>query len=152
VDAITIIVALAAAAIGAGLGYILKRQSAAVHNRLAEESAAETRATAEAEKKTVLLEGKEEAIRILATAEEDARQLRLEVGAQERRLRQKEENLDRKTDEFENRQRRLQQREDEIETRVRDLERMRIEQLNEIERTAALTRDEARSLLLQRVE
>src|SRR5918911_4750494 len=107
----TLIVALVAGvAIGAGLGYTLKRRSGIDQRRLAEEHAAETRASADAEKKAVLLEAKEEAIRILANAEEDARQLRLEVGAHERRLRQKEENLDRKTDEIEMRQRRLQQR------------------------------------------
>ena len=147
-----IIVALVAAALGVGLGYTLKRQSLAGLSRLAEEQAAETRASAEADKKAIVLEAKEQAIRILATAEEDARQLRLEVGGHERRLRQKEETLDRKTEELETRQRRVQQREDESETRAHDLERLRVEQINAIERVAALTRDEARSLLLQRVE
>ena len=149
----TLIVALVAGvAIGAGLGYTLKRRSGIDQRRLAEETAAETRAAADAEKKAVLLEAKEEAIRILATAEEDARQLRLEIHAQERRLRQKEENLDRKVEENENRQRRLQQREEESEARIRDIERLRLEQVAAIERVAALTRDEARNLLLQRVE
>jgi ribonucrease Y len=150
---IFIIVALVAGgAIGAGLGYTLKRRAGIDQRRLAEETAAETRASADAEKKAVLLEAKEEAIRILARAEEDARQQRIELQAQERRLRQKEENLDRKTDENENRQRRLQQREEETEARVREIERLRLEQVAAIERLAALTRDEARSVLLQRVE
>jgi len=117
-----------------------------------EDNAAEMRASAEAEKKALLLEAKAEAIRILGSAEEDARQLRLEVGAQERRLRQKEENLDRKTEELETRQRRLQVREEEADVRVREVERLRVEQIAAIERVAALTRDEARNLLLQRVE
>jgi len=150
-----IIVALVAVALGVGLGYfILKSQSKSGQMRLAavEESAAETRAAAEAEKKTVLLEAKEEAIRTLAKAEDDARQVLLEVGAQERRLRQKEESLDRKTDEIENRQRRLQQREEDAEGRLREIELLRTEQVLAIERVAALTRDEARSVLLQRVE
>ena len=122
VDMMTIIVALVAVAIGVGLGYfILQRQSIGGQRRLAEveDNAAETRASAEAEKKAILLEAKEEAIRVLGSAEEDARQLRLEVGAQERRLRQKEENLDRKTDELETRQRRLQLREEEADVHHR---------------------------------
>src|ERR671934_2410833 len=148
----TVIIALVAGAIGAGLGYTLKRRSGIDQRRLAEENAAEMRAAADAEKKAILLEAKEEAIRILATAEEDARQLRIEIQAQERRLRQKEENLDRKVEENENRQRRLQQREEESEARIRDIERLRLEQVSAIERVAALTREEARNLLLQRVE
>jgi ribonucrease Y len=153
VDVITIIVALVAGvAIGVGLGYTLKRYATAEQRRLAEESALETRLSADAEKKAIVLEAKEDAIRILATAEEDARQLRIEVQAQERRLRQKEENLDRKIEEGEHRQRRLQQREEETESRLREVERLRTEQVAAIERVAALTRDEARNLLLQRVE
>src|ERR1051326_1001908 len=127
----TIIVALVAVVIGVGLGYyFLKWQSTNSQRRLAEvesgatETAAELRASAEAEKKAVVLEAKEEAIRILANAEEDARQLRLEVGAQERRLRQKEENLDRKSEELEARQHRLQQREEDAETRDRKSTRL----------------------------
>ena len=51
-DVMTLIVALVAGgAIGAGLGYTLKRRSMTDQRRLAEETAAETRANADAEKK-----------------------------------------------------------------------------------------------------
>lgn len=156
---IVIIVALAAIAIGVGLGYTFKRQSthAIDQRRLSElaeveERAAEVRVNADAEKKAILLGAKEEAIRILATAEEQIREMRVEVQAQERRNRQKEETIDRKTDEIENRQRKLQAREEDTESRLREVERLRLEQVAAIERVAALTRDEARTLLLQRVE
>jgi ribonuclease Y len=158
---INIIVALAAIALGVGLGYIVtRRRPTTAQRRLAEaevqrevgESAAEARANAEAEKKAIVLEAKEEAIRILAVADEEARQLRGEVQAQERRNRQKEENLERKVEDIENRQRRLQQREEATDQRLREVETLRQEQVLAIERVAALTRDEARTLLLQRVE
>ena len=149
---IVTIVALAAIAIGVGLGYTLKRKSTSDQRQLAEESAAEIRANAEAERKAILLGAKEEAIRALAAAEDESRALRVEVQAQERRQRQKEENLDRKIEEIENRQRKVQHREEESEARVREVERLRLEQVAAIEQVAALTRDEARTLLLQRVE
>lgn len=146
------IVALAAIAIGFGLGYTRKGKSTSDLRQLAEESAAEIRASADAERKTILLGAKEEAIRALAAAEDEARALRVEVQAQERRQRQKEENLDRKIEELENRQRKLQHREEETEIRLHEVERLRLEQVSAIEQVAALTRDEARLLLLQRVE
>jgi ribonucrease Y len=149
---IVIIVALVAIAIGVGLGYTLKQKSVVDQRRLAEESAAETRLHADAEKKAILLEAKEEAVRALAAAEDEAREMRMEVQTQERRLRQKEENLDRKTEEIENRQRKLQHREEESELRLHEVERLRLEQVLAIEQVAALTRDEARNLVMQRVE
>lgn len=152
---IFIIVALVAAAVGAGLGYTVKRHSLAEGERrlaAAEEAANNARTDAEADRKSILLEAKETALRTLAAAEEDARQLRLEVQAHERRLRQKEESLDRKIDEIDQRQRRLQAREEATEQRQREVDLLRQEQVAAIERVAALTRDEARSLLLQRVE
>ena len=155
-DIVTIIiVALVVGAIGVGLGYTLKhRTTSSDQSQLAEATASadEIRSGAEAERKTILLEAKEEAIRMRAAAEDEARQIRLELQSQERRLHQKEENLDRKLEELEHRQRRLQNREEESESRLRDVERLRQEQVAAIERVAALTRDEARSLLLQRVE
>jgi len=152
VDLTVIIVALVALAVGLGLGYILKQRAAGNQRQLAEASATEIRADAEAEKKAILLEAKEEAIRTRATVEEEARQMRTELQSQERRLRQKEENLDRKTDELEQRQRKIQHREEESENRVREVEQLRRDQIAAIERVAALTRDEARTLLLQRVD
>ena len=85
----TFIVALVAVALGVGLGYFfLKWQSTTSQRRLAEaevgvrESAAETRASAEAEKKTILLEAKEEAIRNSgrAMAETGCHAVKLEGG------------------------------------------------------------------------
>ena len=152
-DVLTLlIVALVAIALGVGLGYILKQRATDKQQLLAEESAGEIRANADAEKKAILLEAKEEAIRTRAEAETEAREMRVEIQSQERRLRQKEENLDRKMEEIEVRQKRLQQREEDTDTRVREVEQLRRDQIAAIERVASLTRDEARTLLLQRVE
>jgi ribonuclease Y len=147
-----IIVALVAIAAGVGLGYILKQRTATAQRLRAEGSAVEIRASADAEKKAILLEAKEEAIRTRAAAEDEAREMRSELQSQDRRLRQKEENLDRKTEELEQRTRRVQQREEETDSRVREVEQLKRDQIAAIERVSALTRDEARTLLLQRVE
>jgi ribonuclease Y len=150
----TLVVALVvvAALVGVGLGYIVKRRHTVDQLRLAQESADQLRLKVEAEQKAILLEAKEEAIRIRSAAEGEARELRAEIQVQERRLRQKEENLDRKLEELETRQRRLQRREEEAEGRVRELEQLKQEQVAVIERVSALSREEARAILLQRVE
>ncbi len=149
----TLIVALVAgAAIGFGLGYIVKRRSVGDQLQLAQASAEQIRANAEAEQKAIVLHAKEEALRILSTAESEAREARSELQVLERRLHQKEENLDRKLEEIEQRQSRLQHREEETDNRARELEQLKLDQLAAIERISSLTREEARALLLQRVE
>ncbi len=149
---IVIIVALVTAAIGFGLGSSIKRRSADAQVELAQASAAQIRASAEADQKALLIQAKEESLRILSEAEAQSREQRAELQQQERRLHQKEENLERKSEEVEQRQRRLQEREEESERRAREIEQLKQEQFAAIERVAALTREEARTLLLQRVE
>ena len=139
-------------AVGAGSVFFMRQRSTGDQVRLAEQSAAEIRSNTEAEKKAILLEAKEEAIRTRAAAETEAREIRTELQSQDRRLRQKEENLDRKLDELEMRQRKVQQHEEETLAHSREVEQLREQQVAAIERVAALTRDEARTLLLQRVE
>jgi ribonuclease Y len=153
VDIITHILALIVGAlIGAGLAYSLKRANTEEIVQLARADAEQTRARAEAEQKALLLEAKDEVLRIRATAENDARERRAELQEQERRLHQKEENLERKLQELDNRGKRLQDREEAVEERVKEADQLRQEQVHALERVAALTRDEARTLLLQRVE
>jgi ribonucrease Y len=149
---ITLVVALVAIAIGVGLGYLLKKQNTADHLVAAQQSADHIRSQADAQQKAILLEAKEEAIRIRATAEDEAREIRAELQSQERRNRQKEEHLDRKLEEIDARQHQLTLREERLVGREAEIERLRGEQVAAIERVAALTRDEARSLLLQRIE
>ncbi len=148
----TIIVALVAVAVGFGLGYTVKRRAAGDQLALAQATAEQIRTSAEAEQKAILIQAKEEALRTLSRAESEARELRAELQVQERRLHQKEENFDRKLEELEQRQRRLQQREEGAEQRARELDQLKLEQLAVIERVSVLTREEARAVLLQRVE
>jgi ribonucrease Y len=149
---VIVVVALVAIAAGVGLGYSLKRRTGAAQLAEAQHGAEQLRARAQAEHKAVLLEAKEEAIRIRAQAENEAREMRAELQLQERRLRQKEENLDRKLDELDARQRQLQEREERTAAREAQIDQLRAQHLAAIERVAALTREEARSLLLQRIE
>src|SRR5207244_5403869 len=72
--------------------------------------------------------------------------------AEQQRLRNREEQLDRKGDAIENREQRLQGREQEIERKAGELDELRAGELKELERIARLSTDEARDQLLNRVE
>jgi ribonuclease Y len=147
-----LVVALVAIAAGAAVGYTLKKHTTADQLVAAQQTADQSRIDADAYQKSKRLEADEQALHIVADAENEAREARRELQSQERHLRQKEDNLDHKLEELDHRQRQLSQREERLIAREGEIDQLRAEQLGAIERVAALTRDEARSLLLQRVE
>ncbi|HXG35935.1 MAG TPA: Rnase Y domain-containing protein, partial [Dehalococcoidia bacterium] len=118
----------------------------------AERSAARILSEAESRQKEILLEAKEESLRLRNQAEAEIRERRNEVQRLERRLIQKEENLDRKLEALERRERNLATKEqdlDEAKSKLKELEEQRKQ---ELERISNLSVPEAKELLLQEVE
>lgn len=97
---VKIVIAVIALAIGALIGYIYRKNVGEKAIGSAEQKArnlildAENRS--ESMKKEAILEAKEEAHRLRSEAERDARERRAEIQRSERRLIQKEESMDRK--------------------------------------------------------
>jgi len=137
-------------------GYYMRRFIAESKIGTAEEEAAkildETVKEAEARKKEILLEGKDEVHRYRQEAEKDIRDRRRELDRIERRIIQKEEQLDKKTENVERKEHSLQDREKEIEKTQQDLQLVLTQQLKELERLSGLTSEEAKELLLHNVE
>jgi len=145
---------IVAAGLGVAGGVALSRRGAVGGASLAQSrlQADQIVADAETQKKELLLEAKEEAIRIKTAAEADVRVQQAEVKAEQQRLRSREEQLDRKVDAAEARERKVQTREQELDGRARELDELRASEMKELERLGQLTRDEARDQLLARVE
>jgi ribonuclease Y len=119
---------------------------------VAEANAARAMNEAEARQKELLLEAKEEAIRLRTQVEVELRERSADLQRQERRIVQKEENLDRKVEALERREKGLGAREHELDEAKQQLEEQRQRRLQEIERVAQLTTQEARDLLMAEVE
>ena len=145
---------IVAAGVGIGGGLVLSRRGALGRASLsqAQLQAEQVVAEAEAKRKELLVEAKEEAIKLKVAAEADVRAQAAEVKVEQHRLRGKEEQLDRKVDGLEARERRQQTREQEVEGRAKELEELRAGELKELERIGRLSTDEARDQLLARVE
>ena len=109
-------------------------------------------AEVESQAKERVLEAKEEAVRIRTQADEEARETRTQAQQTQRRLHQKEENLERRIEEFGRRENAIGDRErghDELRAGLEDAAR---QQLRELERVAAMTRQEAQNILIGQVE
>lgn len=107
---------------------------------------------ARSDQKEILLQAKDEALRIRNEAEAEVRESRQVLKKQEERLRRKEENLDRKLEGHERRERQLQNRERQIEQLHQEAERLKGQQQTEVERISGLTHNEARDIILAKVE
>ena len=107
---------------------------------------------AKSRQRELLLEARDEALKLKTAAEAELRDRRAELHRQERRLQQKEELLDRRLETLDRRERTVGDKEsqaDEIRTQLDDLRKDRV---HELERVAQLTTEEARDFLLREIE
>ncbi len=107
---------------------------------------------AEAAKREILLEAKEEAHRLRNEIEQEERARRAELQRTERRLLQKEESLDRKLETLERKEDSITRKERDLEAAKEDLARLHAEQRAELQRISGLSSEEAKTLLLKDIE
>lgn len=105
-----------------------------------------------AEKKESILEAKEEIHRMRQELDRDTKERRSELARQERRVVQKEENLDKKMDSLEKKEQLLNKKEAKLNESQAELDSMQEKENAELERVAALSKEEARSILMAEVE
>ncbi len=112
------------------------------------------KATKEAEsvKKEKIFEGRDEVHRFRSEVEKEIREQRNELARIERRLNHKEEVLEQKQQVIEQRSEELSQKVQLIEKREQKVEQLYQDQLKEMERISGLTTEEARQLILKKVE
>ena len=107
---------------------------------------------AEAKKREILLEAKEENIKLKNELDKEVRERRSELQQLEKRLVHKEENLDKKNSAIEQKEEQLQREMDKVERTREDVEALREKQLQELERISGLTLTEAKQYLLKTIE
>ncbi|MBQ7064188.1 MAG: ribonuclease Y [Firmicutes bacterium] len=108
--------------------------------------------TAEARKREVLLEAKEQALTVKNEMEQEVRERRAEVQRQEKRVTQKEEALDRKNESLEKKDLQLTRKLEEAERKAKEVAHFHEQQLAELERVSGMTSDQAKEVLLQSVQ
>ncbi|TAA72473.1 ribonuclease Y [Planococcus salinarum] len=158
-----IIFALLGIIVGIVVGYFVMKKSneskmAGARNS-AEQVIEDAKREAEALKKEALLEAKDENHKLRTETESDIRERRSELQKQENRLLQREENLDRKDDALNKREAGLERKDEALAEKQQHIEQMESkaeelvqQQQSEMERISSLTREEAKSIILQQVE
>jgi ribonuclease Y len=152
-DALTVIVAVLAALVVGGAVGVFGRQILSGRKVAAAQTHAEQIVeAAEDQKKTLVLEAKEEALRFRSQAENEIGERRTEVQRIERRLQGREENLDNRAENLERKERGLGEKEQQLEDRIKEAEEARAREVQRLEAISGLTAAEARDVLLTRAE
>lgn len=154
--AITIAAAVIAILAGIAIGYTARKRTAEAQIGSAEDQARQIITDAQekalAEKKSAIVEAKEEIHKMRQELDRDTKDRRNELSRQERRVVQKEENLDRKMESLEKKEQLLSKKETRLNESQAQLDSMQEKENAELERIAALTKDEARTILMNELE
>ena len=145
------VVAIAATVVGVVLGFVVRSTFASRAMKEADEKAALIIEKARSQQKDLILEAKEEKIRLQREAEDEARAKRNELSNLERRVLQRDEQLDQRADMLEGRDRKLIDRERELERAREELTKAHQEQVVALERVSGLSAEDAKGILLEAV-
>jgi ribonuclease Y len=143
--------ALVGLAVGIGLGFVARAQLASQSIKAATEKAARIVADARTQQKDLILEAKEEKIRLAQEAEEEARSRRAEIANLERRLHARDEQLDQRADMLEQRDRKLLEKQIELDRHREDLEKLNQERVAALEGVSQLSAEDAKAMLLEAI-
>ncbi|MGD0854641.1 MAG: ribonuclease Y, partial [Dehalococcoidia bacterium] len=134
------------------VGYFARQILANQQIRNAQNEAKKLLESAQTKYEQMVLDAKEEAVKVRAAAEADSRERKYELQRLERRSSQREERLERKLEALERRERSLIGREKEIDTVKAQVEEVKEKQLQQLEAISGMSSDEAKQQLLNAVE
>jgi ribonuclease Y len=138
--------------VGAAGGYFFFQYQSKVRVEGAERQAERIISDAEKDAKEKLYQAQEEVMRRKNQAEQEAKARERELRQEDDRLQQRRARLDDRFEQLEKRERNLSQQQSALDKRRNQLETLEQERLDELQRVANMSQDEAKSLLLQTVE
>jgi ribonuclease Y len=150
-DLIAVAVVLLAIVGGLVVGFLGRGVVAAQSVRSAQDKAGRIVAEARAQQKELILQAKDEQVRLQRELDEEGRVKRADLANLERRLLQRDEQLDQRTDMLEERNRKLLAREQELDDQREALARTNQERVQALERVSGMSVEDAKAALLEAV-
>jgi len=150
------ITALVALVVGGAVGFLIRKSVAEKKIKSAEAEAQRVKdeiiKAAEAKKKEMLVEAKEEILKQRSETERELKERRNDVNRLERRAIQKEENLDRKLDNLDKKEETLNKKIKDMEARQEEVEQIKLQELQKLESISGMSPEEAKQYLIEQVE
>ena len=147
-----IIYSVIAAAVGIGLGYLIRKQIGQSSVNSAEAKAERILAEAKNNEKEAMIQAKEKTIKMIDEAKKEEEERRQEIRQLQSRLEKRETLFDQKLLSFEDNKTKLEQKIEEIKNIKLKIDELKQQSEKKLEEVARLSRDDAKNELLQRVE
>lgn len=149
---ILILIILGMIAIGGVIGYIVKQYLVEAKRKEQNLKADYILANAKEKAREIELEAKDAALKITQKTEEELNRRRVELNKEDDRLQKRREELDMRLEKYEEREIRLNKRQSSIDKRANEINQMHDEIMEELQRVAEMTKDEAREVVLAETE
>ena len=151
-EIIFIIILAIAAPAGMLVGYFARKIYASREIDSAEAKASKIINEAKAKQKETLLQAKDRALKIIDDAKREDLERRRELHHLQKRLEKREGLFDQKLLDLENRQQKLYEKAGRIEGIKKEIEKIKVAQMDKLEKVASLSKEQAKDVLLEMTE
>ena len=148
----TIIIAIIALAIGAAVGYFWLSIRAKQAEDSASQRAHRILQNAQAKEKEMLLEAKSKALEIAEASKKQENEFRSQIIRIEQRLEKKENDIELRLKELDRSKEVLDQSREDLRLKQEEIRELKQQQLANIEKIAAMTKDDAKAILMENTE
>ncbi len=138
--------------VGLAAGFLISRAQYARDQRLNREKAEKIVTEAQEQARAIELQARDNALKISQAAEAEIDRLRSELNKEDSRLQQRRADLDSRIDRLEQREQTVNKRQSAADRRYNEVEKLHEQQIEELQRVAQLSVEDARGILLSEVE
>src|SRR3989338_8591466 len=146
------IIVAAGTGAGASFGYFLREKIAQAQANSVETKADKILTEAKTQQQAIILQGKDKAAQITDEAKREEKQVRQELHIVQERLERRETMFDQKLLELQGNQQKLQEQVVKVQQVKLEIEKMRGQEIERLQEIANLSKDDAKTELLKRIE
>jgi ribonuclease Y len=145
-------IGLIALLVGVGIGFLFRQMQERRAGQARQAEAEGILESARVKGREIELGARDEALRLRGEAESEASRRRTELGREEERLQRRRAEVDKRVEQIEKRDEQLNKRQSALDRQENELEALRRQTTEELQRVSGMSRDEAKALLLAEVE
>lgn len=156
---ISILLVIIGLAVGIGLTVVINHFRANTALKKVKLLAEESKKDIDKQKKSMILEAKEDSYKLKLEAEKEIKEKKLELKESENRLIQREKNMDKRDETFQKRELMLDEREEKLQEKSKkiqddqvEMERLKQEQIEVLSKISGLDKEKATDLIMKQVE